>query len=341
MSDMQVVHLIQDGTESWPTPLTACSGTPYVQSELRAGVRVRFCEACNRLVMRPPATAPLPDGERGWDRLSPERQERALRLLAEWDAQPAASETWPNGAPRISVECPNCEAELDLKPGQDGKWRVRIFSAQPAAQQAVPDGERRYPCDRCGKLRTEAEGGTTFTVCDKCWDILHRKSAPDGEPRWTGRTATYAEALGFDPATGKKRQPAAQYECRLCEDTRWVCEQHPDRPWSGMNLTPSACPDGCAGPGVACPLCHPHGQPSVGETWPNGAPRISVARPDCSIAYHPELDLFGKRDKLRTAATNYRNTVRDIERGFPRKLQPAQDALLRAALAAAEDKEKK
>jgi hypothetical protein len=29
---------------------------------------------------------------------------------------------------------------------------------------------RIYPCDRCGKLRSKAEGGTTFTVCDECWD---------------------------------------------------------------------------------------------------------------------------------------------------------------------------
>jgi hypothetical protein len=27
-----------------------------------------------------------------------------------------------------------------------------------------------------------------------------------------------------------------------------------------MELTPSACPDGCAGPGEACPLCHPFGR---------------------------------------------------------------------------------
>lgn len=27
-----------------------------------------------------------------------------------------------------------------------------------------------YPCADCGLKRTAAEGGTTFTVCDKCWD---------------------------------------------------------------------------------------------------------------------------------------------------------------------------
>lgn len=28
---------------------------------------------------------------------------------------------------------------------------------------------RIYPCDKCNKLRTKAEGGTTFTVCEACW----------------------------------------------------------------------------------------------------------------------------------------------------------------------------
>lgn len=29
--------------------------------------------------------------------------------------------------------------------------------------------DETYPCEQCGKLRTKAEGGTTFTVCDECW----------------------------------------------------------------------------------------------------------------------------------------------------------------------------
>jgi len=30
--------------------------------------------------------------------------------------------------------------------------------------------EEKYPCNKCGVLRTKAGGGTTFTVCDECWD---------------------------------------------------------------------------------------------------------------------------------------------------------------------------
>lgn len=29
---------------------------------------------------------------------------------------------------------------------------------------------RVYPCDKCGVLRSQDEGGTVFTVCDECWD---------------------------------------------------------------------------------------------------------------------------------------------------------------------------
>lgn len=37
---------------------------------------------------------------------------------------------------------------------------------------------RIYPCDECGVLRTKGEGGTTFTVCDECWDKLHPGPRP-------------------------------------------------------------------------------------------------------------------------------------------------------------------
>lgn len=36
---------------------------------------------------------------------------------------------------------------------------------------------RIYPCEDCGKMRSRAEGGTTFTVCDACWDEHYAKMA--------------------------------------------------------------------------------------------------------------------------------------------------------------------
>jgi len=37
------------------------------------------------------------------------------------------------------------------------------------------DSVRIYPCEKCGKLRTKDEGGTTFTFCDDCWDKYYGK----------------------------------------------------------------------------------------------------------------------------------------------------------------------
>ena len=37
---------------------------------------------------------------------------------------------------------------------------------------------KMYPCADCGKLRTKEEGGTTFTVCDECWNKHYKKREP-------------------------------------------------------------------------------------------------------------------------------------------------------------------
>jgi hypothetical protein len=51
--------------------------------------------------------------------------------------------------------------------------------------------EPTYECVKCGLRRTKAQGGTTFTVCAKCWDVLHppRVHAPGCKAR------KYAEPL--------------------------------------------------------------------------------------------------------------------------------------------------
>jgi hypothetical protein len=38
--------------------------------------------------------------------------------------------------------------------------------------------------------------------------------------------------------------------CARCDNCRWVCEGHPERPWEG----PRAC--GCGAPGDPCPVCN-------------------------------------------------------------------------------------
>ena len=47
----------------------------------------------------------------------------------------------------------------------------------PPQSGKEPD-ERKYPCDRCDTLRTKAEGGAVFTVCEACWDVLQPAQTP-------------------------------------------------------------------------------------------------------------------------------------------------------------------
>jgi hypothetical protein len=45
--------------------------------------------------------------------------------------------------------------------------------------------------------------------------------------------------------------------CFRCDNKRWVCENHPDRPWEGVN----ACT--CGGGGMPCPVCNVPGEGAV------------------------------------------------------------------------------
>lgn len=44
----------------------------------------------------------------------------------------------------------------------------------------------------------------------------------------------------------------AEAVCRTCHDTGTVCEEHPDRPWQGLDVCAPAC---CGGAGMPCPAC--------------------------------------------------------------------------------------
>jgi len=41
--------------------------------------------------------------------------------------------------------------------------------------------------------------------------------------------------------------------CPICHGARWVCEEHPDRPWG----VKGECE--CGGPGMPCKFCNPSG----------------------------------------------------------------------------------
>jgi hypothetical protein len=65
-------------------------------------------------------------------------------------------------------------------------------------------------------------------------------------------------------------------KCPLCEDSGWVCENHPKRPWEGEH----AC--NCGGAGMPCPTCNM----SDDDTAPR-APRqkrLASLKPDKGMA---------------------------------------------------------
>lgn len=70
-----------------------------------------------------------------------------------------------------------CKHELKDASLIAGRHVCKCGAIDPEAQPSQCE-QVTYPCDDCGNLRTKAEGGTTFTVCDECWDKHYRKDSP-------------------------------------------------------------------------------------------------------------------------------------------------------------------
>jgi hypothetical protein len=47
---------------------------------------------------------------------------------------------------------------------------VAVLTADNGVIFHKRDAEDKYPCNKCGKFRTKAEGGTVFSVCEECWE---------------------------------------------------------------------------------------------------------------------------------------------------------------------------
>lgn len=47
--------------------------------------------------------------------------------------------------------------------------------------------------------------------------------------------------------------------CKRCDGTGWVCENHPSVPWAGLTKEPMCRSgvEGCGGAGDPCPDCNP------------------------------------------------------------------------------------
>ena len=70
------------------------------------------------------------------------------------------------------VSCSECDAAIHAGfPLEDEAFKA-WYTRPPTATLTE---EKMYPCADCGKLRTKDEGGTTFTVCDECWNKHYKK----------------------------------------------------------------------------------------------------------------------------------------------------------------------
>lgn len=67
--------------------------------------------------------------------------------------------------------CSRCKIDRAYEAARGALDRL---AAAPRPPEAAREGEPTYPCAECRKPRTKAEGGTTFTVCDECWDKRYR-----------------------------------------------------------------------------------------------------------------------------------------------------------------------
>lgn len=112
----------------------------------------------------------------------------------------------------------------------------------------------RYSCPRCHQVhvvelpyadRSTAERLHLYVTCRDQRYFVGQLPAVDLSRIPVGPTIVTA-----------RRVPTA---CPQCGGARWVCEEHPDRPWPH---------DDCAGPGVPCPGCNDSGgRPALPPNW--------------------------------------------------------------------------
>jgi hypothetical protein len=115
-----------------------------------------------------------------------------------------APDDWPDGVLMSATEQQAWESATEACASE---IRIATLPTPPPAAQD-PEREPTYPCADCGTPRTKAEGGTTFTVCDECWDRRHPAAqAPKlGKPIWQDIECPNGEIVRILAG----REPAAQ-----------------------------------------------------------------------------------------------------------------------------------
>ena len=75
--------------------------------------------------------------------------------------------------------------------------------------------EKKYPCKKCGTLRSEDEGGKIFTLCDGCWDDNGNGNAPKLCP-FCGGKARLRSVDRFPGLGIREEKFAYYYQCDVC-----------------------------------------------------------------------------------------------------------------------------
>ena len=159
----------------------------------------RYCCACGRDLKPVPGRSALSaSATRGAGEGEPEAREQLVPVA-------------------IVADIEELGAALEFKHGRDELVeRVRAHLSTVDAPQV--DEERIYPCDDCGTMRTKAEGGTTFTVCEACWAKRYRERPP---------STTWGWALAVDAPSVPREEPVATALRLLLANVRWVEANEP------------------------------------------------------------------------------------------------------------------
>jgi len=115
-------------------------------------------------------------------------------------------------------------------------------------------------CSNCGTRGSliECISKTTWVdyyrcACGQVWSV----ERPPNEPMVRVVSAPRSSTLRQDRL--RRFRDVELETCPRCVGEMWVCDQHPWEPWPH---------DGCAGPGVPCPICQdPNDRPKRPRGW--------------------------------------------------------------------------
>lgn len=130
-----------------------------------------------------------------------------------------------------STEAGSKSEAIGLPPSDAEHGQVSPASVEPTPEAQA---ERIYPCAHpgCTTMRTRAEGGTVFTVCDEHWDAAHREPEAQAKCAWL--------VLSIDSADHKTKDCDKPATHTCCDYGGNVCEEHRCRCSKPLDTGPAA-----------------------------------------------------------------------------------------------------